>query len=82
MIIRNESFHTSDTNRLSLDTTDTFTLTLVLLWTYTSADCRKCVLTCDNLISSLKVSFCYLFDKSRDWYVYWTSTYTRFILTV
>ena len=40
--IRYKTLKLTDCNRISLDSADTLALTLALLWTYTSADCRKC----------------------------------------
>ena len=82
MIVRNKTLHTADTDRLALDTADTFALALVLLWTYTSADCRKRILTGDDFISALKVALSHLLHKLRNRHVDRTSAHARLILTV
>ena len=82
MVVCNESFHTADSNWFSLDTTNAPTLALILLWTYSSANCRKCILSCDNFICCVEVTFGNLLYELWNWNIYRTSTYTRLVLAM
>ena len=82
MVVSYESFKTTDRNRFALDTTDTFSFTLIFLWTNTSANSRKTISACDNLVSFFKFSCSNLSNKLRYTYTYRTTTHTRFVLTV
>jgi len=81
-VIRNKSLQFTNRNRLSFDTTDTFSLTLCLLRTDTSTDCRKRGRQTDGLICALEISFFYLFDECRNIDRYRTSLNTLCILTI
>ena len=78
----NETLQFTDGDGIPLETADTFSFTLALLWADTSADCRKCGRLTDNVICLLKVSFLYLCDKCRDIDRYRTALHTLRIFTV
>ena len=81
-IISNETLQFSDRNRLTFDSTDTFSLTLGFLRANTSTDSRKCTGFTNDLVSFFNVSFFYLMDKCRNVDGYRTTLDTFCILTV
>ena len=81
-VIRNKSLKLSDRNCFTFNTTDTFSLTLGLLWADTSTDSRKGTGLTDHLISLFDISCFYLLNKCRDIDGYRTSLDTSCILTV
>ena len=81
-IVCTESLKSAYTNRLTLDTSYTLALTLMLLWTYTSANSRQSVCCLDDSISFFKLALCYLCDKLRNPNAYRTSCHTRLVLAV
>ena len=72
----------ADRNCLTLDAADTLSFTLVLLRTYTSADCRKGGLLTDNVVSLLKIALFYLRDKRRNIDGYRTALHALCIFAV
>ena len=80
--VSNKTLQLSDGNRLSLDSSDTFSLTLALLRTNAAADSRKCGRLGDNLCRLLNISFFYLLNKGRNIDGYRTSLDALCVLAV
>ena len=73
MPVGNESFKSSDSNRLTFDSSYANAFALVFLRTYSAADSWQCTCFRNNLICSLKFTFCNLGDEFRNLYHYRTA---------
>ena len=81
-IVRAEALKPAYSNRLSLDSPYAFSLALIFLRAYSSANGGKSVCKCYNLVGSLKVAFLDPGYKLRDVYSYRAAADARHVFAV